>query len=74
MARRKFPPDTRLNWRDPNMPVLRYINPQFGYQQIKSEHISQFHKEVVAGLEQHPELDWKNDPTYFLKIKVDRTK
>lgn len=63
MSRRRLPPDNRLDWRDPNMPVLddgvKKTPEQFQRERIRS---------LVAasgyvGSRHFP--DWKNDPGYY---------
>lgn len=61
MPRRKpLPPDTRLSWRDPNMPLIR-----------KGREIDHKKMEIYAKLaiERSPEPNWRNDPTYNMRKK-----
>jgi len=65
MKRKRQPtPDTRLNWRDPNMPVYRQrrsTGETVMVQPATSVKVSQY------GLEHAGEPTWRNDPTYNLK-------
>lgn len=61
MKRRPLPPDTRLDWRDPNMPVL-------GKSGRPIDHTKMVVKANMA-LELSTEPNWKNDPTYHMKRK-----
>lgn len=67
MKRRKLPPDKRLNWRDPNMPVLRPAmapdDTEYKPYEFGSDWIQQYHKRAMAGLRVEPE--WRDDPSYF---------
>lgn len=68
MRRKKLPPDDRLDWRDPNMPALRYgvVDGIEGMHEIKPEHITQYyHAKMHHPFNSAP--NWKNDPTYNLK-------
>ena len=59
MRRQKPPPDLRLNWRDPNMPVLG-----------KSGRPIPHEKMVVKAnlaLELSAEPHYKDDPTYHMR-------
>jgi hypothetical protein len=59
MKQKKLPPDTRLSWRDPNMPVLgKYGRP--------IPHEKMVVKANLA-LELSNEPTWRNDPTYNLR-------
>ena len=66
--KRRLPPDKRLDWRDPNMPVLRYgkFGDFIGTKEVSPDDITRYYK---AKLEQmgYQLPDWKDDPTYFLK-------
>lgn len=70
MPRRKqLPPDTRPDWRDPNMPVFRTVNFTDGskkdmYIDHNLEH--QMAKGRVVWIEQQG-YDVHRDPTYELK-------
>lgn len=77
MRRRKLPPDKRLDWRDPDMPVLRVIvhDDMFG-NEVRRETI-----EVAPETEQVWSMrkmreglnpKYKDDPTYDLKGKRKR--
>lgn len=65
---RKPKSDTRLDWRDPDMPVLRYgkFGNFTGTKEVAPKDIQRYY---VAKLQQigHLMPDWKDDPTYNLK-------
>lgn len=68
--RRKLPPDNRLDWRDPNMPVLRYgkVNGVEGTHAVSSEHITiYYHNKLLQLGWQMP--DYKDDPSYWWSKK-----
>lgn len=62
MARRRNKePDRRLDWRDPDMPVLRAMTT--GMEEMTPEDESEYSRNVMLlSLEPH----WRNDPTYNL--------
>lgn len=73
MKRRCNEPDNRLDWRDPNMPVLRvveYTNPMGGKPQIVLEEFTpedeRKYAESVMARENPTAPNWKDDPTYSL--------
>jgi hypothetical protein len=67
MARRKMPlPDTRPDWRDPNMPVT------FGDFLVRPDVLTVFmHEDRMATTRSDrwvfSTLNWRNDPTYNLR-------
>ena len=68
--KRRLPPDKRLDWRDPNMPVYRYgkVNGVEGMHEISSNDITEYYAAKLEQLGwQMP--DWSSDPTYDLKGK-----
>jgi hypothetical protein len=65
-------PDTRLDWRDPQMPVLRrYRMPSGEFREVVDpdyEHRYRAHLIEVECVDQrYP--DWRKDPTYTLRRK-----
>jgi hypothetical protein len=68
MKRLKLPPDTRLNWRDPDMPLIRK-----GYQkgvvvdmEVSAEFVQQFYERKMQD-PNYAAPQYKYDPTYYLK-------
>ena len=63
----KLPPDTRLDWRDPNMPVIVEVMDQWGRK--KTVHMDPYERRYHAsfamtnGCEPH----YSYDPTYNLR-------
>ena len=70
VKRRKLPPDTRLDWRDPDMPVLRYgnFNGEFGTKEVAPQYIQNYYR---AKLDQigWKMPDYKDDPSYWWSRK-----
>lgn len=64
MARRRPPPDTRPDWRDPNMPVLAQT--KRGLEVWDAE---RFRQAIAGRLAICTEPDWRHDPTYNLRRK-----
>ena len=64
--RRKLPPDTRPNWRDPQMPCTRNYLMSDGTTKtaVDPEYERRF-REVCMEINAHP--TWRSDPTYDLK-------
>jgi hypothetical protein len=60
--RRRLPPDTRLNWRDPNMPVYMNSNSR-GMILCTPEFAQEISRKRMAYI---PAPDWRSDPTYDL--------
>lgn len=70
MKRRKLPPDKRLNWRDPDMPIIRtgIINGVFQTAEIAPQHVQQYYQiKLQRNIDIEP--NWRVDPTYDLKKK-----
>lgn len=69
MKRRKLPPDNRLDWRDPDMPVLRMVrysdNEPFRLGEVSSKAITRYYENKMMFDADGPE--WNRDPTYDLK-------
>lgn len=59
--RRRNEPDKRLDWRDPQMPVLRAVTT--GMEEMSPEDESAYSADVMR---RSIEPIWKNDPTYKL--------
>lgn len=60
--RRKLPPDTRPDWRDPNMllwvsRVNRWVTPE------------EMQRAAARGIQYGTNLKWHDDPTYNMKAK-----
>ena len=69
--RKKLPPDKRLNWRDPNMPVLRYgkVNGVIDTHEIKPEDIRAYYKAKLEQIGwQMP--SWDQDESYWWNKKI----
>ena len=64
--RRKPPPDNRLDWRDPNMLVLRlgFKDKKIVMFEVAPEKIEQYYKVKMLN---HPAPHYSQDETYFLK-------
>lgn len=70
MPKRRLPLDTRLDWRDPNMPVLRYgvVEGVTGTHKVAPENITKYYKAKLEQLGwQMP--DYKNDVSYWWNRK-----
>ena len=65
MARRKPIPDTRLDWRDPNMPVLR-LNERRQTIEVSPHNIQSYYWQRINS-PFYGVPHYKDDPTYFLK-------
>lgn len=65
--KRERKPDLRLNWRDPNMPVLR-LNERRQMVEVKPEFISNYYDKKINSL-YYNAPSWRNDETYDLKGK-----
>lgn len=59
MNRRHLPPDNRLDWRDPEMPVLGKFGRPIDHNKL--------HQLAQVRVEQANDPDWRNDPTYNLR-------
>ncbi len=63
---KKYTAPDGLDWRDPNMPVLRYgnVNGVIGQHLIKSNIINEYyHYKMLDGNYNPP--NWRNDPSYW---------
>lgn len=70
MTRRKrLPPDKRLKWRDPNMPVLRIAKPhdnpnaEWGVYEFPADMIHNYHQRAMLTPRHEP--TWQYDPSYW---------
>lgn len=63
MRRRKLPSDDRLNWRDPDMPLLKlgYLNKELVLFEVSPEKVRMHYEDKM---EHHPAPSWKDDPSY----------
>jgi len=71
MKRKRLPPDTRPNWRDPNMPVIRRY--RMGDGTTKTEVDPDYerrYREFLLHDSNQP--DYHRDPTYNLRRKDKR--
>lgn len=69
MKRLPLPPDTRLDWRNPSMPVIRDY--RFGSGERKTlidPDYERRYREMLVNTTTH--VEWYNDPTY--KSKKDK--
>lgn len=65
--RRRIIEDTRLDWRDPSMPVLRGYNmPDGSFRELIDP---EYETRYRAHLMKQPGDDYYNDPTYNLRRK-----
>ena len=70
MRRRKLPPDTRLDWRDPDMPLL--CRHQGEVIKLSPEEAQSDASYSMMGYDWNPEgdrLNWRNDPLYHAARK-----
>lgn len=59
-------PDRRLDWRDPQMPVLRdYTMGDGSIRHIIDPDYERRYREMLIQISDH--YNWRNDPTYDLK-------
>lgn len=72
---RKLAPDNRLNWRDLNMPVLRYGKFQnadgsifLGTKTVEPIHIQQYYIIKLNSASYDPP-QWRDDPSYWWRKK-----
>lgn len=72
MRRRRREVDKRLDWRDPDMPVLtlvkythRFLPPKRIMEQVTPERMSQFSRQTLEAFTPLAP-NWRNDPTYNL--------
>lgn len=72
--RRRLPPDTRPDWRDPNMPVIRRYT--FGDGTTRTDIDPDYerrYREHLISIDSRP--DYHRDPTYNMgKARKDRQK
>lgn len=61
MKRQPPRPDTRLNWRDPEMPVLGKSGRPIDHRKMELK--------AQMALEMSREPNWRNDPTYHMRKK-----
>lgn len=68
MKRRNLPPDTRLDWRDPDMPVIRkgYLKGVVVDMEVSAEHVQQFYERKMQD-PNYTAPQHEDDPTYNLK-------
>lgn len=67
MRRRKLPPDTRLDWRDPDMPIIRKVTLQDGTEEVReiaSKYIEQYYANKISNYHYWNEGNWRDDPSY----------
>lgn len=66
MKRKRLPPDKRLDWRDPNMPVLRPAmaegDIEYKSYEFRSDWIQKYHQNAMNSPRQEPM--WKDDTSY----------
>lgn len=60
---KRKPPDTRLDWRDPDMPVLGKFGRPIDHRKMQTK------SELAMGLPESRFPTYKNDPTYDLRRK-----
>ena len=67
MRKRKLQPDTRLDWRDPNMPVLRkgYYHNKIVVFEVDPAKVHKYYIDKMND-PNYVAPQWKDDPTYFL--------
>lgn len=67
--RRPLPPDTRLDWRDPEMPVLRKYRMGDGTTRtiVDPDYEHRYREMLVATAPVDKFPDYHNDPTYNLR-------
>lgn len=68
MKRQLAKPDTRLNWRDPDMPVIRkgYRAGKVVDMEVAPEFVQKYYVDKLNNLEYRAPR-WDEDETYFLK-------
>lgn len=73
VKRRNYKSPDGLDWRDENMPVVRYgiVDGVEGSHLIKPEHIQQYYIIKMNSVQYDPPT-WKNDPSYFWSQKHNR--
>lgn len=67
MKRRRLPPDTRPNWRDPQMPCTRDYTMRDGTHMtnVDPDYERRYREFLLSIDEEHP--NYRSDPTYDLK-------
>jgi len=70
--RRRLPPDNRLDWRDPNMPVIRkvWINGKTEVREIPPDVLKQYYANKIDNYQYWHEGYYKDDPSYYWAKKV----
>lgn len=77
MRRRRLPPDKRLDWRDPDMPVLRRMEHPMTGEPFLGPVPPKDEQDYHAGKMRDPQYDraypsYSRDPVYDLKRKRSR--
>lgn len=67
MKRQRLPPDNRLNWRDPDMPVLR-LNERRQMIEVSADWIKQYYEQKINS-PYYAAPHYSMDETYDLKKK-----
>lgn len=66
MKRKRQPPDMRLNWRDPDMPVIRPAmapdDKEYKPYEFKPDWIQKYHEHAMTAPRVEP--TWDKDPSY----------
>lgn len=65
---KRLPPDNRLDWRDPDMPVYRNYRMRDGSIQVYVEPDYE-HRYREFMMQDAAQKSWRNDPTYNLRRK-----
>jgi hypothetical protein len=70
MRKPKLPPDTRLDWRDPNMPVLAHLH---GAGPLTPQQMQDRALKIMDDYDADPyyyaDENWRNDPTYNMRVR-----
>lgn len=68
---RRFNRQNRLDWRDPDMPVIRkvFIAGKEEIKEILSDAIKKYYSDKIDNDRYWAEGNWKSDPTYHMKKK-----
>lgn len=70
MKRRKLPPDKRLDWRDPDMPVLKQqLNGS--YAEVEPDYAQKYYAQKIDS-PFYGAPSYKDDPTYNLKKRKNK--
>lgn len=67
--KRKLPPDTRPDYRDPNMPVLIQVEDDLGERHLESFPSHEVRAAMKVWFDSNTEAHWSQDPTYNLRRK-----